>query len=314
MSRRRAFSLIELLVVISIITVLLALLLPAYMAAMERAHHTRWLGLSHGLRIDPDLVAYYNFEQARDTLSIPNQAVGDPLASGAPEPRWPQAAPRQAMFRYDQAPRVILAKRMFVPEDLDLVFGDGATAATFPVWTSGRWPSKGAVQLNAVASSQSPYLQAKKSDLIDLGTRDFTILTWFRVRPWGNGNLVEKVSTTWSGLTIAFYEAELIVNLTDARGYWNGVIWYGHPTRINDGLWHQLAVVRTTVGSGTEVRVYLDGELGGVEVDPDSIINLDNNGPLRIGNFDGALDEFGIWKRALRPDEIAMLYERGKPR
>lgn len=70
------FSLIELLVVMSVIAILSTMLLPSLHGSRRRARYAAWLGIRLSNRADARTVAYYTFEEGRDTV-VRNLAVGD---------------------------------------------------------------------------------------------------------------------------------------------------------------------------------------------------------------------------------------------
>ncbi|MEM7144648.1 MAG: LamG-like jellyroll fold domain-containing protein [Verrucomicrobiota bacterium] len=93
------------------------------------------------------------------------------------------------------------------------------------------------------------------------------------------------------------------------------------------GKWVQLAV--TYDGSSGTVTHYLNGEpfhqeilpeeyrVETVKIGPASIGNwsqpMRNDPEFSVRNLNGSIDEFAIFNTALTPDEIASLYEKGKP-
>ncbi|MGH1345693.1 MAG: LamG-like jellyroll fold domain-containing protein [Nannocystales bacterium] len=94
---------------------------------------------------------------------------------------------------------------------------------------------------------------------------------------------------------------------------------------IDDGRWHHIALRRSVVGGGQTVQLFVDGELSGqtpnltaeiADVSVNSSAAAPEEFTLAGGNDGpysgaGAYDEFALWNRALEPDELANLYERG---
>ncbi len=92
--------------------------------------------------------------------------------------------------------------------------------------------------------------------------------------------------------------------------------WRWHPTnlQVEPNSWHMIAFVY----DGESVTLYLDG-LQNAQSFPYKGVLIGNASALRIGarehsgglNFRGWVDEFYLYQRALDPDEIQELYEKG---
>ena len=69
------FTIIELMVVITIMLVVAALLLPAISKSRQKARYARWQGFANGVKADPNLLVCYDFQERKGS-TITNQAVG----------------------------------------------------------------------------------------------------------------------------------------------------------------------------------------------------------------------------------------------
>jgi hypothetical protein len=90
-------------------------------------------------------------------------------------------------------------------------------------------------------------------------------------------------------------------------------------TVINDGKWHHVAAVwEEDYGDYVkDVRLYVDGQLEAT-TGSTRMIDTGNDADVMIGCstgserfFDGLMDEFAIWDRALSVAQIRILYEKG---
>jgi len=171
---------------------------------------------------------------------------------------------------------------------------------------------------------------------------DFTISYWVRLpQGYAGGDLPFFCTTIGStfgpGITLApSYGSAATQGTGSDDGSWAisifnatgsstgsgaGVGFYGPEYAINDGSWHHLVHVASRTN---QLVTYLDGVVTSGTVEGGSTLaaagNIDTGNPAIIGQDPTGkygeygtadLDDFGIWRRALRPLEVSAIYLAG---
>jgi|GEM_PF-3093757 len=285
-SDRPGFSIVELLVVISIITVLLALSLPTMGRARLSSRHVRWMAYAKNLSIDPDLVLYYPLFEAEGSATV-NQALN------------PQGY------------------RSYNPEDYNgALIGDAS-------WEEGRWPMRKGVQFTGSSSLDQVAIGTPDVQGHETSFNQLTILAWFKVNEWdrddarivskatGTGNsdhfwmLSTKRSSSKYRLRFRLQAGGSVKRLTASGG------------EILLGQWVHAAAVY----DGSKMYLFQDGELVGSRshsgpLDADETITAAiGNQPVGGGTkaLDGVIDEVAIFNRAWSQSDIKKHMEIGHP-
>ena len=293
------FTLMELLVVVTIIMILSSMLMPSLQQAREKAKYARWVGYSNNLRCDDGLIGYYDFEyDAGQPEKLKNKAMGPPMSTS-----------------YD-------AKR-----------ANGYIHRCS--WVTGRWLGKKALRFVIDGVWQQPYVKLDDSSKnlyhpkvpeMRLFKDDVTLELWMKTSNSSDTLfLFQENCSSLTGRDCCIYlTTDGVLNFSHAYpGYSSSLDGVKATVSIRDGNWHHLAFV----AKGLQAWIYVDGEEQSVvytEAPPGAMtypfgpygsdyafaLACNANGQ---GQFEGYMGEFAIYNRALTGAEVKAHYKMGKP-
>lgn len=283
---RRAFTLIEIMVVLAIVGILMGMILPSFVMVKQRAKFTRWLMYNLQMSSDSTTVLNYNFMDT--TYKIRSGAAMAPAVRNS---------------------AVGCGADGFVPALYDGVLVNG------PEWVErgGRWSFNNAIQLDG----RDDYIEVPGVKALDFkpGVDDYTISIWCRFdKPAGTVGLFAK--SEWA--QVAQYDLylqgkKLIADAGLAASSWKS------PAPVA-GRWTNY----TLVCSGMNMELYCDGAPMGAEkkvrpansnVSPAKFLvgAIGSKGGAPKFNFQGRIDELLVIGRALSASEVRGIYEMGNP-
>ena len=273
------FTLLELLVVITIIVILASMLTPALQQARGKAKFARWMGYSNNLRCAPNLVAYYNFEEDEGD-KLKNKAVGP----------------------YGDA--------RYAPEKLNGTLENG------PTWIvdGGRWPGKKALEFDGSDDYVSlPNVYAITTSIARLGS----ISTWVYMDNWVGvysnrshavyigpaklhiDNIGRIRNDIWGWSDYAYPSTGV------SPGWHHCVLRWNADTPVDDSSHYADIWI-----DGVQYTARTTSPVDGISTSTTTPQIVYSGSPNR---FQGMIDEVAVYKEILTPEEIKSQYKMGKP-
>ncbi len=175
-------------------------------------------------------------------------------------------------------------------------------------------------------------------DRTRLNPESFTISAWIYPGESGSShgndggmyrNIVRKqtVGSFMPNNEIQFSLCKMVplFGFQDERGIWGGVMRYGKDfrsglngqelkpiiglPRVTPGKW---SLITATFDAGT-IRTYINDEFILESRYPNRKRMYFSDSPLKLGNLYGMVDNLAIYDKALKPDEVSLLYRQTKP-
>jgi len=282
--RSRQFSLIEVLLVISLIFLLIGASIPAIHTARERSKFARWTAFSSNLKTSPQLLVFYDFQPTVEELVLENRAYG-----------------------FEQSGYI--QKKI-----------NGTISSAN--WGRGRWPGKNALIFDGVQScvklaSNNSIGYLKGDFSIYVSIKPYALsgnCVLFRLDDSNGSNWNMQLSLQNDRLRFDYRTSDKPGNVSDSSGLSARSTVFDYLFTCD--VWHRIGIVYSE--TDRQLFLYVNGQCVQQVALPGYVYNYVGQGSLGgvalPGNtFSGLMDEFLLFNRILSAQDIIGYDAMGRP-
>jgi hypothetical protein len=166
-------------------------------------------------------------------------------------------------------------------------------------------------------SAANSHVRVKNNDLLNMGTGSLSISAWFKAGTSTELSTIVSKSPNLDNYTLFLHADGRILLETNGSNFYR---YSASGTNYRDNRWHHAVAIFDS--NEPTINIYVDGVLSNgqsmfingsnIKSSPSNLYMGNNNGSGQY-EFKGSLDDLMIFKRALSPAEVKLIYTTQSP-